>query len=111
MDWCRRITKFCCFAAAAISIEVLAGWMVDSRTMKSVLPQFTTMKANTALGLLLSAAAVFESMLPFRSAWQRRLALFLALLAGTLGAITLAEYRFGLNLGIDQLLVSDPEHQ
>jgi len=100
--------KAFCVAASwivmGIAALVLAGWALDITAFKSVLPNLVAMKANTAIGFLLSGLALLLSSLndPGKS-----LRLFTAAIAGivaALGAITLSEYLFGWNPGIDQWL-------
>jgi len=64
------------------------------------------MKANTALGLILLGASLWL-LLPDPPRRQRRyFGLFLAALAASIGAFTLIEYLFGLNLRVDEILIS-----
>lgn len=89
---------------------VLVGWVFDIRHLMSVLPELVVMKANTALGFVLGGLCLWLSgpghdpSVPKRNP---RLATALALLLGVLGVLTLAEYGFNLNLGIDQALFQD----
>jgi PAS domain S-box-containing protein len=85
---------------------VLLGWLLNIAILKSVLPGLVTMKANTAVGLLLCGLAlVFLS----QESNQRfaRVVLILAVAIGSLGALTLLEYFSGWQLGIDQFLFRD----
>ena len=95
---------------AAIAILVLLGWVLDVRPLKSILPQLTTMKVNTALCFSVLAAAVWLA----RTNWRRqRNALWIYLLAGVVTAIaatTICEYAFHWQPGIDELFVTDWEH-
>ena len=91
--------------AVAISCTVLiGGWSFGIITFKSVLPGLNSMKPNTAvsigalgMGLLLTAGRTDRGA-------ARDLFAGLAL---ALGCVTLAEYAFGWNAGIDQLLFAD----
>jgi PAS domain S-box-containing protein len=95
-------------AAAAVGCLVLLGWAFHIDHLKSVVPGFVTMKANTALGLAFSGTSLWL-LLPGESHTRRRqIAHFLALLVTVIGAATLTEYLFGLNLRIDQLLFNEP---
>ncbi len=95
---------------ALIAGIVLLGWIFDLRRLKSVLPDLTTMKANTAVCFALTAGAVRASG---TATARTRNALLVWLLTGfviAISALTLAEYAFGWNSGIDELLFRDPEH-
>lgn len=89
---------------------VLVGWAFDIRHLMSVLPELVVMKANTALGFVLGGLCLWLSepghdpSVPRRNPW---LATALALLLGALGVLTLAEYGFNRDLGIDQVLFQD----
>ena len=88
-------------------IIVLLGWAFHIAMFKSVFPGLVTMKANTALGLLLGGLGL--SLLS-REKVGSTLRLCIASLGGViiaLGSLTLGEYFFGWNLGIDELLFRD----
>jgi diguanylate cyclase (GGDEF)-like protein/PAS domain S-box-containing protein len=95
-------------AAVGVGCLILCGWAFHIEFLKSLLPGLLVMKVNTALGLALSGASLWL-LLPDESGAQRRLvARFLALLVTLIGAATLGEYLFGLDLWIDQLLFHEP---
>ena len=77
------------------------GWAAQLDAAKTFLPGLTTMKANTALGLAISAAGLLLVSRP-------RLAAAAGLVAAAIGAATLLEYASGLRLGLDEALVADP---
>jgi len=108
--WCRRISVLCNFATIAISLTVFVGWILKIRMLTSVLPEFATMKANTAIGLLMCAAASLAVRTQAQPKWRRGCAVALVCGAAAIGILTLAEYGFGRDFGIDQLLFADPEH-
>jgi PAS domain S-box-containing protein len=107
----KRLHMYCdasAIAAAGMGCLVLFGWAFHIEHLKSVVPGLVTMKANTALGLAFSGTSLWL-LLPGESHTRRRLiAHFLALLVTVIGAATLCEYLFGLNLRIDQLLFNEP---
>jgi PAS domain S-box-containing protein len=91
---------------------VLFGWLFGVRTLTSVMPDYTTMKPNTAFCLVLAGLSVW--LLRFRpnpaleiSPKQRWLTQICTLLLVFLGLLTLGEILFNLNLGIDQMLLRD----
>jgi signal transduction histidine kinase/ActR/RegA family two-component response regulator/HPt (histidine-containing phosphotransfer) domain-containing protein len=94
-------------ATAAIAASVLVGWVVDVSSLKSVVPGAVEMKANTAAGLLAAAVALWQLSkarpAPAGRAWAQAAALFVCLL----GLLTLGQYVFGWDLGIDQALFTD----
>lgn len=91
-------------------MAVLAGWAFDIEALKSVLPGLATMKANTAIGFVLAGTALWLSgARTGRGGLRRRatLARGFAVVLAALGVLTLAEYGFGWDAGIDQLLFRD----
>ena len=101
-----RIPTLTGVAVLALGALALLGWLTGSRFLKGVAPGLPTMKATTAIGLMLAGAALIclrAGGSPRAHAAGRTLGLAIA----ALGLIVCAEYVFG-NLGIDRLLFSDP---
>ena len=102
----RMFTLITGIAVFSLSLAVLiVGWGFGVAALRGPMPDFSTMKANTALGVGALGLALNVSQLrgPIR-----RLSLLPAAMAAVVGAITLAEYAFGWDAGIDQLLFPDP---
>lgn len=93
---------------------VLVGWTFDISELKSILASWVAMKANTAVCFILTGiallliAAPHATLTPQHSTLLLRLAWFLCLLVGLIGLLTLCEYVFNWNLGIDQWLFREP---
>ena len=85
----------------------IGGWVLGSRSLLSVLPNAATMKANTAVGLILAAGALLLEG-GRRSLFTHRMAQLCTTLLTLIGGLTLVEYIAGTNLGIDQFLLTDP---
>lgn len=90
-------------ALMALGLLVLLGWATDIDTLQSVVPGLATMKANTAVCFALAGAAL---LLRDRRTWRTACGAILCAVA----ALTLCEYLFGCDLGLDQLLFRDPGH-
>jgi len=95
--------------ACLLGVLALAGWALDIPLLKSVLPGFVTMKANTAAAFILSGLALLLLSRPTRTGgkWARLAGQACAGLVSLLGLLTLAEYAFHWDLGIDQLLFDE----
>ena len=104
------------FRTAFLSLSLLvgtialAGWIFDVAALKSVLPGWITMKANTAVAIL--SAGLGLALLPAEppmdaAPWRRVLAAGSGAVALLLGASVLLEYAAGFSLGIDQVLFHD----
>src|ERR1700730_12932279 len=93
--------------AVGVACVVLFGWAFHIELLKSVLPGLVAMKANTALGLAFSGISLWL-LLPGESHTRRgHVARFLGFIVALIGAATLIEYLFGLDLRIDQLLFNE----
>lgn len=86
---------------------VLGGWLVGLASVTNILPGLATMKFNTALCFVVSAAALWLLWKPAANAAPRRAGLACALAVTIIALLTLAEYLFGWKLGIDELAVRD----
>ncbi|HET6976484.1 MAG TPA: ATP-binding protein [Pyrinomonadaceae bacterium] len=90
--------------AFCIGAAALLGWLFDVDTLKRIHPSLVTMKANTAVCLMLVSVAVFLLEDTPVSPVKRRIALILAAIVTTVGLITFSEHVLGWNSGLDQLL-------
>jgi PAS domain S-box-containing protein len=91
---------------ALLGAVVLAAWAFDWTAVKSAIPGPIQMKANAALGLLLSGAVL--ALLNGNPARGWRVAAqSVAALVAALGLATLAQYLFGWQFGIDEWLFID----
>ncbi len=103
----RPVAAVAAAAVAALGCAVLAGWALDIRLLKSVLPGLVSMKPNTALAFVLAGLSLWLQARSAASGEWRRAARAAALIAALIGSLTLGEYITGLDLGIDQLLFED----
>ena len=95
--------------AIICAVLVLLGWVFDLSVLKSILPGAATMKANTAVGFILAGAALWllATTLPAVTPRGRsRLAAGCGGAVSALGAVTLAQDIFGVDFGIDNLVVA-----
>ena len=91
-------------AVVLLGLSVLMGWLFGIETLKRVAPGLTPMKANAALGFVLSGMAL-ALLAPPSPSWKR-LAVGRALAAAVavIGVVTLVEFVLNVDLGIDQIL-------
>lgn len=97
----RRLPAVAAWFAIIVGALVLIGWALEIDLLKGMGHRIT-MKPNAAIGLV--ACGISLRAVAARTTGRRRLAVAGALLAGTLGALTLIEHLSGWNLGIDQLV-------
>jgi PAS domain S-box-containing protein len=86
---------------------VVAGWLFDIYCLKSVWPGYVTMKVNTAVAFMLAGLSLALSDRAEGSLLIRRLSQACAAATASLGLLTLCQYCFGLNFGMDQLLFKE----
>lgn len=113
----RRFSKIASVLTVAVGLLVLFGWARDFTTLKSVLPGLVTMKANAALSFVFCGTALWllsgfslprtsgeGDVKPGFHIWIARAC---AAIVGLIALLTLSEYAFGWELGIDQILFQD----
>ncbi len=107
-----RTAFFAGALAVLVGSAVLTGWTLEIAALKSVLPAWVAMKANTAVGFILIGIASLLAGLEHQSGkspssvlWAGRLA---GGLAALIGLLTLAEYAFNWDTVIDHWLFPEP---
>lgn len=91
-----------------VGVTVMIGWVFQLDFLKSVLPGSVAMKVNTALGLSCGGVSLWL--------WHRQPTSRLAQCSGQacaiavlfIGLLTLIEYGFWVDLGIDQVWIKTP---
>ncbi|HKG61061.1 MAG TPA: ATP-binding protein [Pyrinomonadaceae bacterium] len=90
--------------AFCIGGAALLGWILNNEYLKRIHPALVSMKANTAVGLLLLSVSAILVNDRSPSVLKRCLTLLFAVAVGLLGLITLGEHLFGWDPGLDQFL-------
>jgi PAS domain S-box-containing protein len=103
-----RLARLGALAVVAVGLVVLSGWAFDVTRLRGPIPGLIEMKANTAIAFVLSGASLWLLVRRDLDPRLRRIARVCAGAAALIGALSLAEYVLGRNLGIDQLLFHDP---
>lgn len=85
---------------AALGLLVLLGWHTGVTSLIQVHPSFVPMQYNTGLGFVLAGGALLAAEARWEG-WSRSLATVLVVLS----AVTLAQYAFGVDLLVDQLVM------
>ena len=93
---------------------MLAGWVFDIVELKSSLSGWVSMKPNTAVAFILTGSALLflarapATPNPILAGCLCYAVRLCGLLAGLIGLLTLGEYAFAWNPGIDQWLFREP---
>ncbi|MFA6921383.1 MAG: PAS domain S-box protein [Gallionella sp.] len=120
-----KLASLASLPAVVMGAVVLIGWAFDIAALKSILPGWVSMKANTAVCFILIGISLFLTtrsrlsilhsslrssplLTSLPSVLVLRLARFCGMLAGLIAALSLSEYLFNWNPGIDQWLFSEP---
>jgi len=98
-----RLAQFLALSVVLIGLVVLVGWTFGIESLKTVLPGYVSMKANTAFCFVLEGTALLLGYLSTPSTLKRNGALLLATLAIFISGLTLIEYLSGYSFGLDQL--------
>jgi PAS domain S-box-containing protein len=90
-----------------VGLIVLSGWLFNNPVLKSFLPGFPEMKANTALAFFFAGLSLCLSSPTSRQPWVEVAAKGCAGLTLLLSLLNLVQYSLGLDLGIDEFLFRD----
>ncbi len=101
-----ELARLISVALCGLAVLVLAGWLLQSERLMSVMPGRVSMKPNTAVGFMLAGLGLYALLRENQLA--HRMARAWAALLLVLVSATLFEYGLGRDFGIDQLLFRDP---
>jgi PAS domain S-box-containing protein len=101
---CKFFARCASLAVVFLGASVLAGWLFDIELLKRIHPAWATMKANSAFCFICAGLALWLLNLRPATALKLRFAQACALAVTVVGLLTLGEYLFGRDLGIDHLL-------
>src|ERR1043165_5045641 len=100
----RAVTIGLAVFAFCIGGAALLGWILENPYLKRIHPSLVTMKANTAVCLMLVGVSCMLINDRSPSQIKRGLIKLFAALVALVGLITLSEHVVGWNTGLDQLL-------
>lgn len=99
-SWLSRGSTLSGIFSVLLGSTVLVGWYSGTEILIQIRPEFAPMQYNTAFGFLLFGLALLGTI-----SGKTRLALVSGSLVASLGLLTLIEYVFLLDLGIDELFM------
>ena len=103
----RRVAVGAGVLVAGVGGVVLAGWMLDLPRLRGPIPSAIEMKANSAVGFVLAGGALCLLAREHLDPRLRTATRAAATAVAVIGAVSLAEYLLGRNLGVDELLFHD----
>jgi len=99
MSWPRMTGAACGAFAILLGLVVLLGWAFHSAILVQVSPDLAPMQRNTAVSFVLSGLALLGTVMN-----RPRLTLIGSAVTAPVALMTLLEYVFHANFGIDELL-------
>ena len=90
-----------------VGVLVLIGWAFNIAILKSPGPGFSTIKSNVGLAFIFIGFSLWLQQTNRINYNNKRIAQILALATALIGFLTLVEYSFGVNIGIDQMLFKE----
>jgi diguanylate cyclase (GGDEF)-like protein/PAS domain S-box-containing protein len=102
------LTRSAAALICSIGLSVIVGWVFDVEALKGVFPGFVSMKVNAAVAFVSAGLSLWLLPEAHGRRGARRFVEGSALFILLIGALTLIEYLFGWNLGIDELLFTEP---
>lgn len=88
--------------STCLGLAVMVGWYSHNLTLVQVFATAIPMRYNTALAFVLSGLALIAL-----ARRRYKMARWLGIIVGAVGVLTLCQYVFDVNLGIDELLMKD----
>jgi hypothetical protein len=104
----QKISNVLSITVTLIGTLVIIGWLFFVDILENIKPHYGSMKINTALCFMLSGISLW---LINKKKPQKSTALIfatgLSILVSLIGLLSLLQYYYGIQLGIDELLIKD----
>lgn len=105
----KRYSEMLSILIAIIGFIMILGWIFNISMFESPGPNFSTVKSDLALCFVLIGISLWLLQTRIINKRKQQIAYLLAGIVILIGILTIIEYIFSLNLGIDQLLfIKDP---
>ena len=108
INYLKHFSEYSSIILIIIGILILIGWAFDIAILKSPSPNFSTIKSNVALCFILIGVSLWLQQTKRINKRYRQIAQILAVIVALIGFFTLIEHLFNINLGIDQILFTEP---
>lgn len=102
--WLRTISRVISGLAVILGSLVLLGWMLDINALRSILTGQEVASANAALAIAFIGIALWQLQDEQAARIRIRIAQACAIAAALIGLVTISEYIFDRDFGIDRLL-------
>ena len=103
----RSFSEFLSIIIAFIGVIILIGWMFNINILKSPGSGFSTIKSNLGLVFILTGFSLWLLQTKKLNTNNRRIAQILTFFVVVIGFLTIIEYIFNINIGIDQILFKE----
>ena len=90
-----------------VGLVVLIGWSYNIAILKSPGPGFSSIKSNVGLAFIFIGISLWMQQTRRINTKYRIAAQLLAAVAALIGLLTLTEYLFNINIGLDQMLFKE----
>ncbi|MGH2552579.1 MAG: hypothetical protein ACRDEB_02615, partial [Chitinophagaceae bacterium] len=105
----KRTSFIFSIVVAMAGLVVLIGWIGNITVLKSIYPHWISLKANAAICFLLAGITLILNSREKKSTAAKWIASLLSAVIFTIGTLTLLEYIFKFNSGIDELFFKDDQ--
>ena len=103
----KKISEFLSIFIAFIGVLILIGWAFNISFLLSPGSGFSVIKSNAGLCFLLIGISLWFVQTKRINYYNQRIAQVLALIVLIIGFLTLMEYIFNINFGLDQILFKE----
>jgi signal transduction histidine kinase/HPt (histidine-containing phosphotransfer) domain-containing protein/ActR/RegA family two-component response regulator len=107
-DWRPVIVTWMCGGAALLALLTLVSWIFNLPALRSLVPGAIDMKSNTAVCMLMLAAALLLRSAKSPVRFGRGMSQTFGLLVMGVGVVSLLEFLLNWHSGLDELLFFDP---
>jgi methyl-accepting chemotaxis protein len=103
----KLISRNLAIAVFSLGVVVMTGWLLDISILKSMMAGIVSMKVNTAICFILCGCLWLLNDEKQQNAFKRIGSVVFPIIIVLTGLLTLGEFLFRINFGIDEFLFKD----